>query len=112
MISLEHRRKRIRRTSEFVAVDGLAAGAISFRKVATLEHELGNDTVETRALVSVAILTSSELAEVAAGLGHYIVIEFEDDAGGLVVANFDIKLKMKKKTYQLVIDLHRDDLGS
>ena len=47
-------------------------------------------------MVSVAILARSELAEVAGGLGHNIVIEFEDDATCFLVANFDIKLKIKK----------------
>ena len=33
-------------TSEFLAIDRLATGAVVSRKVTALEHELGNDAVE------------------------------------------------------------------
>jgi hypothetical protein len=46
---------------ELLAVDGLAASSITVGKVTTLDHELLDDTVEGRALVSVAILTSRQL---------------------------------------------------
>jgi hypothetical protein len=49
-------------------------------EVTTLEHELGNDTVEGRVLVAEAVLTGRELTEVAGGLGDDIVEELELDA--------------------------------
>lgn len=49
-------------------------------KVTTLEHELGDDTVERGVLVAEAVLTGAELAEVAGGLGDDVVEELEDNA--------------------------------
>jgi hypothetical protein len=67
-------------------------------EVATLQHELGDNTMETRTCVSVAVLASRELAEVAGGLGHDIVVELEDDAASGLAVDGDIKLKIRKKT--------------
>ena len=63
-------------------------------EVSTLEHELRNHTVESRTGVSVAILASGELAEVAGGLGDDIVVQLEDDAASVLVTDFDIKLSI------------------
>ena len=49
-------------------------------EVTTLEHELGNDTVERRALVSEALLASAESLEVLGGLGDNVIKEVEVDA--------------------------------
>lgn len=85
---------------ELLTVDGLAASTLESQnlrifasrgsqktathvlagEVTTLEHELGNDTVEGRALVAEAVLTGRELTEVAGGLGNDIVEELEFDA--------------------------------
>jgi hypothetical protein len=35
-----------RRTSEFLAIDGLSTGTVVTGKVTTLKHELRDDTVE------------------------------------------------------------------
>jgi hypothetical protein len=53
---------------ELGAVDGLATSAISTREVATLDHEVLDDTVESRALITKALLTGSQGAEVLSGL--------------------------------------------
>jgi hypothetical protein len=55
---IEKKKIRSRRTSEFLAVDGLAAGAVALGEVATLQHELGDNTMETGTFVSVAVLAS------------------------------------------------------
>lgn len=52
-------------------------------EVTTLEHELGDDAVERRALVAEALLTSAESTEVLGGLGDNIVEEVEGDAAVL-----------------------------
>lgn len=53
-------------------------------KVATLEHEVWNDTVEAGANVTLALVRgSAELLEVVGSLGHDIVEEFKVDAPGL-----------------------------
>lgn len=61
-----------------------AATDVAAGEVATLEHELRDDTVEGRALVTEAVLASAELTEVAGGLGDNVVVELEDDTAGLV----------------------------
>ena len=85
---------------ELLAVDGLATGTLQFFRtqslrlskvyrrgthvalgeVTTLEHELGNDTVEGRVGVTESVLAGSKLTEVLGGLGDNVVEELEDDA--------------------------------
>lgn len=48
-------------------------------EVTTLEHELGDHTVEARAGVTEAILASAKLTEVASSLGNDIIEELEGD---------------------------------
>jgi len=68
---------------ELLAIDGLATGAIASSEVATLQHELRNDSVELAALVAEALLAGAESTEVLGGLGNYIVIEVEVDTSSL-----------------------------
>jgi hypothetical protein len=60
---------------ELLAVDGLTTGTVAGGEVTTLEHELGNDTVEGSTLeveglaaAAGTLLTSAESAEVLSGL--------------------------------------------
>ena len=53
-------------------------------EVTSLKHELGDDTVEGRALVAKAILAGAELTEVAGGLGNDVVVELEVDTAALL----------------------------
>lgn len=62
---------------ELLAVDGLATSAVATGEVTTLEHELGDDTVEGRALVAEALSTGAQLLEVLGGLGNDVVVEGE-----------------------------------
>jgi hypothetical protein len=80
------------RTSELLAVDRLATSAVALGEVTTLEHELGDHTVEAWASVAVAVLASAELAEVPGRLGHDIIVELEDDAAGVFLADGDVEL--------------------
>lgn len=68
---------------ELLAVDGLATSAVATGEVTTLEHELGDDTVECRALVAEALGTGAELLEVLGGLGDDVVVEGEVNVTGL-----------------------------
>lgn len=57
-------------------------------EVTTLKHELGNDTVERRALVGQELAslvgeTLAELSKVLGGPGDDIVVELEFDTAGL-----------------------------
>lgn len=53
---------------------------VAASEVTTLEHELGNDAVESRALVSETLLAGAESTEVLSSLGDNIVVEDEVDA--------------------------------
>jgi len=77
--------------SELLAVDGLSTGSIVLGEVTTLQHELGDDTMERAAFVSKSVLTGGEFTEVPGSLGNNIVIEPEDDATGGLVVDCDIK---------------------
>lgn len=54
------------------SVDGLSAGSIVVGEVTTLEHELGNDTMERRLGETEALLVGAESSEVLGGLGGHI----------------------------------------
>lgn len=49
-------------------------------EVTTLEHELGDDTVEARATVALAFRLLAELPEVLGGLGDISLVEVEVNA--------------------------------
>lgn len=52
-------------------------------EVTTLEHELGDDTVEGRALVTLTLGKLAELTEVLSSLGDVLLEEVEDDTARL-----------------------------
>lgn len=83
-------------TSKLFAVDGLATSAVSLGEVATLEHEVGDHTVEARSSIAFFGLPLCELAEVAGGLGDDIVVELEDNSASGLVVDGDIKLLSRK----------------
>jgi hypothetical protein len=76
---------------KLVAIDGFTARAVPFGKVAALEHEPGNDTVERGALVAKAVHACGELTEVLGRLWHDVVIEFEDDTSGVFAVDLDVE---------------------
>lgn len=55
---------------ELLSVDGLSTSSIAVGEVTTLDHEVLDDTVEGRALISEALLAGSQSAEVLSGLRH------------------------------------------
>lgn len=62
---------------ELVAVDGLATGTVALGEVTSLDHKLGNDTVESAALVveglaslAQTLLASAKSTEVLGSLGN------------------------------------------
>ena len=58
---------------KLVAVDGLPPGSVPSGEIASLTHEVGDDTVEGGALVSEPLLSSAESSEVLSSLGDDIV---------------------------------------
>lgn len=61
----------------------LGSTDVTASEVTTLEHEVGNDAVEGRALVTEALLAGAESTEVLGGLGDDVVVQLEVDAAGL-----------------------------
>jgi len=53
---------------------------ITTGEVASLQHELRDDSVELAALVAVSLLASAQSSEVLGSLGNNIVVEGEVDA--------------------------------
>ena len=79
-------------TSKFRSIDRLASGAISASEITTLKHELGNDTMEHRSCVAIAILTRCELTEITCRLWDDIVVEFEHNPASVVTADLNVEL--------------------
>ena len=76
---------------------GCTVLTVTTGEVTTLEHEVGDDTVEGRALVAETVFTSGELTEVLRGPRDNIVEELEDDATSGLVVDGDVELKIKHK---------------
>ena len=52
---------------------------VATSEVTTLEHELRDDAVERRALVSLTFRSDAELSEVLGSLRHDVIVEIEVD---------------------------------
>lgn len=60
-------------------------------EVTTLDHELLNDSVESRSLVSEALLASAESTEVLRGFGDGLAIETNDNSSQSLITVLDVK---------------------
>jgi hypothetical protein len=87
------------RTCKLFAVDRFTARAVMAGKVAALEHESGNDTVEPGSCVTKAVLTCGELTEVLGRLWYDIVIELELDAASGFAVDFNVELNWVSDIY-------------
>lgn len=83
---------------KLVAVDGLAAGAITSSKVTTLDHELLDDAVEDGTLVveglarlADALLAGAQGAEVLGRLGDEVGVQLHGDAADGLAAEGDVE---------------------
>lgn len=65
---------------ELGAVDRLASGTVTGGEVTTLQHEVRDDTVERRSLVTETVCASAQLTEVLGSLGNDVIVELERDA--------------------------------
>jgi hypothetical protein len=83
---------------KFLAVDGLATGAVAAGEVTTLTHEIVNDTMEGGALevkglaaLAHALLAGAEAAEIFGGLGDHVRAEGHFDAAGGLTTDGHVK---------------------
>lgn len=79
-------------TRELFSVDGLATSAVVLSEVASLKHELRDDAVEARSLVTKAVYPSCKLAEVLRCFRDDIVIQLEFDTASGRAVDGNIKL--------------------
>ncbi len=99
-------------TSKLLAVDRFASSAVVLGEVAALQHELndgsskseqdilavqngthlGNDAVEPRTCVSIAVLACAELAEVTGCLWDDVIEQLEGYPTGRLFGDGDIEL--------------------
>lgn len=80
------------KTDLLLAVDGLATSAVATGEVTTLEHKVGDDTVELGVGVTEALLASAESAEVLGGVGDNVGAQLHGDAaeGGTVDGDIEV----------------------
>jgi hypothetical protein len=84
-------------TVEFIAIDGLATGAIALGEITALKHELGDHTVEGGILVAVTILASRKFPEVSCGYGDDGIIQLKNDSTSRSTIDGNVKLYEGKK---------------
>lgn len=68
--------------------------AISICEITPLDHELFDDTVKSRALVSKTFLARGQFAEVLCSLGHGFPVKAHDDSSERLIAVSDIEVDL------------------
>lgn len=76
------------------ALTGLAAGTIALGEVTTLNHEVLDNTVESRPLVPEALLAGSQSTEVLGRLGHRLAIQSKNDTAEVLIAVLDVEVDL------------------
>jgi hypothetical protein len=67
---------------------------VSFREITALDHEVLDDTVESRALITEALLASGKSTEVLSGLGDGLAVEANHNAAKLLIAVGDVEVDL------------------
>lgn len=89
----ENKETQRKRTSKLLAVDGLSTSAVVLGEVTPLKHEVGDDAVEGRTLVTISVLASGEFAEVLRGFGDDVVVKLEGDPPSRGIVDGDVELQ-------------------
>ena len=73
---------------------GLATSPISIGEIASLIHELGNDTVESGALISKTLLSSCQCSEIFRGFWDCLAVQAHDNTpyGLVAMGNIEVDL--------------------
>ena len=82
-------------TRELLAIDGLSPSTVVPGKIASLQHEIRDDTVETGSLVAKAVHACGKLSEVFCGLWDDVVIKLEYDSTPGLAVHSDIELRVE-----------------
>jgi hypothetical protein len=70
---------------------------VATSEVTALKHELRNDAVESRALVSESLFAGAESPEVLGSLGDYVVVQDEIDATFLLCGGRNVSTRTSMK---------------
>jgi hypothetical protein len=73
---------------------GLSTSTITLGEVTTLNHELLDDTMEGRPLISEALLAGGQSAEVLGRLGHRLAVETHNNAAQGLIAVGDVEVHL------------------
>ena len=68
---------------------------IAIGEVAALDHELLDDSVEGRSLVTEALLACAQSTEILGGLGNCLPIETYDDSAQFLIPVRDIEIDLR-----------------
>lgn len=79
-------------TLEFLAIDGLATGAVVPGEITALKHELGDHTVEFGILIAETASPSRKISEVFCGFGDDPIVQLENDSSSWIASDGDVKL--------------------
>lgn len=94
MQNVSHRPPNLQQLVHRTPHTGLSAGTITLGEVTTLDHELLDDAVEGRPLISETLLASGKSTEVLSRLGNGLAVETHDNAaqGLIAVGNVEVHL--------------------
>jgi hypothetical protein len=76
---------------EFSTVNGLSSSSVMVGEITTLSHEVVDDSVEMRVLVSESLGMKTKLSEVIGSLGYDVVEEFKYDFSGFVSSEIEVE---------------------
>lgn len=76
---------------ELCSIDGFASSAVVIGEISSLSHEVIDDPMEVRSLVSEALFMGAESSEVGSSLGHFLIEELKDQLAGLSSPKIDVE---------------------
>lgn len=77
---------------ELITVDGLAARAITPRKITALKHEPGNNPMEAATRIAESLLIRAKSAEVFCGNWYFLAVEPEDDSSRWAIVHSKVEV--------------------
>uniref|UniRef100_A0A7S2V998 Uncharacterized protein n=1 Tax=Entomoneis paludosa TaxID=265537 RepID=A0A7S2V998_9STRA len=88
---------------ELIAVDGLSTSTVVVGEIASLAHELRDDTVERRSLVSKSLFPSTQGTEVLGGFRNDIGAKFHDNTADTLAADGHIEENTRERHDSLLV---------
>lgn len=76
---------------KLLAVDRLATSAVTLGEVTALNHEVTDDTMESRSLITESLFAGSESMEVFSSLWNSLSVQSDNNSSEFLITVFDIK---------------------